>query len=434
MASVRKCPRCGADNGATRVACYQCGAPLNAAASPPANAPRDRFAAVIRERARVTPQTRQPSTPQPAAAPGSEPAATSHLPEFDGSTGRLRRAMFFYRELHQYIAVGIPLAETLMSMTSRGDRTRRRAAQALSQHVIAGGRLSDAMREFPQLVLAYHVELVRAGETAGILQEVLEQIAADCEAEYKLRRAISVALVPVKILLGLMLVVSPVALVLYPNFAQRSAPTTEMWDMQKILDGYTAKLRTVTLPIVAGLGALWGGWIWASQSRPIAFLQHRLSLSVPIIGGIRKRTAMMRFFGTLGRMLDAGVPIAEAYRCAASATGNRALIRRLTAEGENLYFGRGLVDTLRRLGVVPRYVMDQVATGEAVGALPESVRRIAADYRNEVEASSRSLPAKLQVAAYLIVAPLALGLWFALFMVWKHYTFDAPLKDLFDVP
>lgn len=434
MTPTKKCPTCGADNGAKRVACYACGSPLDAARAPAPDAPRDRFAAVIHERARMTPQTTEPPAPHATTGPAAAPKSGSDLPEFYGSLGRLRRAMLFYRELHQYFASGIPLAQTLTGMSARGDRTHRRVAHALSQHVIAGGKLSEALRGFPQLVLAYQLELVRAGETAGMLQEVLEQIASDCEAEYKLRRAIQAAMVPVKILLGVMLFITPVALVLFPGFRLRGEPPTQIFTTRSFLDAYLAKLRLVCLPIAAGLGVVWGGLIWASHSRPVAFVQHRLSLAVPVIGGLRKRTAMMRFFGTLSLMLDAGVPVGEAYRCAASATGNRALIRQLAAAGDNLYFGRGIVDTLQRVGVVPRHVLNQVATGEAVGTLPVSVRRIAADYRHQVETTSKMLPYLLQAGAYLIVAPLAVALWLALAKVYIYYTFDAKLRMLDDVP
>jgi type II secretory pathway component PulF len=161
---------------------------------------------------------------------------------------------------------------------------------------------------------------------------------------------------------------------------------------------------------------------------------QRLLLSLPLIGGAHRRTAMMRFLGSLSMLLNAGVPVAEAYRTAAAATGNQALAHQLARETDSLYAGRGLVDTLNRLRLLPREAMDQMAIGETTGKLPQVLAHVAATHRGQVERSAKYLPHLLQLIAYAVIVPVALLLWFTLFNVFVHYRFIAPLDHLFDVP
>jgi type II secretory pathway component PulF len=178
----------------------------------------------------------------------------------------------------------------------------------------------------------------------------------------------------------------------------------------------------------------------AARSRSLAPLQHRLTLYMPIVGGAQRRAAMMRFLGSLSLLLNAGVPIAEAYRSAAAATGNQALTRTLLREADNLYAGRGLVDTLRRLRPVRRLrllrgvAVDQMVIGETVGELPKVLGQLAADYRREVDRAAKYLPYLLQLVAYAVIGPLAVLLWYTLLGVYLHLRFYAPLDQLFDVP
>ena len=143
---------------------------------------------------------------------------------------------------------------------------------------------------------------------------------------------------------------------------------------------------------------------------------------------------MMRFLGSLSLLLNAGVPIAEAYRSAAAATGNQALTRTLLREADNLYAGRGLVDTLRRLRLLRGVAVDQMVIGETVGELPKVLGQLAADYRREVDRAAKYLPYLLQLVAYAVIGPLAVLLWYALLGVYLHLRFYAPLDQLFDVP
>lgn len=157
-------------------------------------------------------------------------------------------------------------------------------------------------------------------------------------------------------------------------------------------------------------------------------------LRVPIIGGAHRRIGVMRFLGSLSVLLNAGVPVVEAYRTAAAATGNHALARRLLRESDDLYAGRGLTDTLGRLRLASRIDVNQLAIGETSGKLPETLRRIAADYREHAERSAKFLPYLLQFAAYAVVSPLAVFLWWTLFRIYINLRLVAPFEHLFDVP
>lgn len=431
MAHTVRCSRCGADNSVRRATCYACQAPLTPGAPAPAQHPDSplgandsaasrRFAAVIHER-----QTARDDHP-PAAPPPV--ASAPPLPTFYPYLGQVRRDMLFFRQLQTAAQAGIPLAQTLVDLQRRGDPALRAAVAAMGRHVIAGGRLSDAMRPYNKLFLAYHAALVQAGEVSGSLPQALEQIASDCELEYKLRRGIAVAQVSVSIVIGALLLITPVALLL------REPPPGEYWTMPSVATRYVIKLLTVSLPAALGLGGLYILWATASRSRWLAPIQHRVLLALPLIGRAHRRAATTRFLGSLSLLLNAGIPVGEAYRVAANATGNQALARHLLREADDLYAGRGLADMLRRLGVTAGTAVDQAAIGETAGKLPAVLGHMAADYRRRAEISSRHLPLLLQFVAYLVIGPFAVLLWYGLCNAYFHFRFYAPLDQLFNVP
>jgi type II secretory pathway component PulF len=423
MARMKRCLNCGADNSVRRETCCACGAPLAAKASPSgaASAPGDRFAAVIRERSGL-PQA------QPVTAGRAPSALTeSPLPPSYASGGQVRRAMQFFRQLHALVNSGMPLGQSLMGLAGRVHPSARAAVRALAEHVTGGGKLSDAMGGHPRLFLAYQVGLVRAGELGGALPEALDQIAADCEAEFRLRKAVGLALLPVRALAVVALAVAPVAQML-------GGAEPRAWTPAQIWAGYRHGLLTVSLPIALGLGGGWGLWVASASRRSLAAVRHRLSLSLPLVGGAHRRAGMARFLGSLSLLLNAGVPIADAYRTAAEATGNLALSRDLLRDAGNLHLGRGLVEVLARQRVLSRETMDQLAIGEAAGRLPAMLGHIAGDYRRQVERSAKYLPYMLQLLAYAVVGSLVVLLWYTLANVYLNLRFYEPLKQLFDAP
>jgi len=426
MAQMTRCPHCGADNSVRRATCYACNAPLAAgdpkAPSPGARGgPSDRFAAVLRERSGLL---QEKAT---AAAPSPAPGSAAALPPSYTGIWRVRRAMMLFRQLHAMVQSALPLAQSLEDLAARGDPVARRAVRAMAKHVAAGGKLSDAMRGYAGVFIEYQVGLVQAAELAGTLPQALDQIAADCEAEFRLRKTIALALLPAYAVSLMMLLILPVALVL------RAAPP-HPWTLTEIWSGYYRALLTVSLPIAVGLGGIWVAWMTAARSRSVAALQHRIALYLPIVGGAYRRAGIMRFLGSLSLLLNAGVPIAEAYRSAAAATGNQALTRTLLREADNLYAGRGLVDTLRRLRLLRGVAVDQMVIGETVGELPKVLSQLAADYRRDVDRAAKYLPYLLQLVAYAVIGPLAVLLWYTLLGVYLHLRFYAPLEHLFDVP
>ena len=258
MAQMTRCPHCGADNSVRRATCYACNAPLAAgdpkAPSPDARGgPSDRFAAVLRERSGLAHEKAA------AAAYSPAPGSAAALPPFYTGIWQVRRAMMLFRQLHAMVQSALPLAQSLEDLAARGDPIARRAARAMAKHVAAGGKLSDAMRSYPGVFLEYQVGLVQAAELAGALPQAVDQIAADCEAEFKLRKMIAVALLPAYAVSVIMLFVLPVALVL------RSTPAHD-WTLTEIWSGYYRALLTVSLPIAVGLGGIWVAWMTAARS------------------------------------------------------------------------------------------------------------------------------------------------------------------------
>jgi MSHA biogenesis protein MshG len=417
MSRMRKCPRCGAENSVRRANCYACGAELDVSqhpAAPSGSAASRRFTAVLEERSRA-PRGRLDA----GASSPSRP-----LPTFYPRIRQVRRAMQFFRELHGLALAGLPLSQALTDLRLGRDPRLKAAARAMAQHAAAGGRLSDAMANYPDLFLAYHASLIYAAELAGSLPQALDQIATDCETEYQIRQGIAVALLPIYLVMPLAVALIPLALVLH------GPQPPDGWTPAALGFRYIATALRVSLPIVAGAAVIWCAWFLGARSAALMPLQHRLLLSIPLIGGAYRRNGMMRFLGTMALLLRAGVPIAEAYRAAAGATGNSALARQLLREADNLYAGRGLVETLRRFRLVSDVSMDRLAIGETVGKLPEVLAEISGDYREHAARVARYLPRLVQLVAYLVIAPLIAIIAYSLYSAYWDFRLFRPLDTI----
>lgn len=414
MAQMMKCPRCGAANSVRRATCYACEAPLHPAAGPPQqSAASRRFAAVLEQEGGRAPET---------------PEVRRELPVAYAGIAQVRRAMVFFRQLHGLVESGLPLAQALFDLAARGDSRTRAALRAMAQHVASGGRLSDAMRSHPGLFLEYQAGLVQAGEVGGALPQALGGIASDCEAEYQLRMGMVLALFPIFLVAPVLLAAAPLALVL------RGAAPPQGWTLTALEAHYVSTLLRVSLPLGSGFAAAWAFWLAAPHHKRLAAWQQRVILSLPLIGGAARRTGIARFLGSLSALVNAGVPIAEAYTTSALAAGNRALASELLREVDNLCAGRGLAETLGRLRVVSGTVMDRIAVGETVGKLPQVLGEVAADYRSRAQRAARHLPRLVQLAAYAVLAPLVGLVVYALWATYWNFRFWQPLHWIDDLP
>ncbi|HLO41044.1 MAG TPA: type II secretion system F family protein [Phycisphaerales bacterium] len=296
----------------------------------------------------------------------------------------------FIRELATAIQAGLPLVQSLKTISRQGRNDKQRVVlEKCIAEVEHGRSLADAFaangNEFNELI----INMVRAGEASGKLEEVLHQAADLLDRDVKLRRSImSATLYP--FILFIMLVLAVIVIVTFI--------------VPRVLESVKGSAMTLPLPtrIVEGIAGFFGGYWWAIipavvvgvyglgslYARPDFRLWFDTTiLKVPILGRLLRDVAVARFTRTLGTLTSAGVPILQSLRITRGTLGNKAMERVIDEVTEQVAAGKTIADPMEKSGYFPPMLVQIVNLGERSGRLDEMLRQAARSFEERTEVS-----------------------------------------------
>jgi type IV pilus assembly protein PilC len=341
------------------------------------------------------------STP-PQAAPPSGDAADSPLKEAIsiGGPSYLDRAVFC-RQLATLIEVGIPILRALQMLSKRTPNAKLRAAiESAAASVEAGQPVYQAMAENQNVFSALVVNIVRIGETGGILQDSLNRLADIMESKAKIRRQIrSASMYPFVALLVAIFVVGVIMIKAIPVFKEVYAQANaldELPGVTQLLIGISDFLAAAWwLVIIVVIGVIVGAKLWARTPAGNWFFSW-LCLKVPVIRGINQKIAVARSARTLSGLVTAGIPLTDAVAISSDTQENALVAAALREVHGKIEQGERMTDPLARAGVFPPLVVDMIAIGEETGTLDRMLIKVADIYDGEVDATLDGLSSILE--------------------------------------
>jgi len=294
----------------------------------------------------------------------------------------------FTRQLATLVKAGIPLAESLAAMFEQTENLKLKGSiEEIRAAVNEGSSLADAISKHPKLFDDLYVAMVRAGETAGNLDEVLVRLADFLESSQRLKGKVQGAmaypiimiLVGVVIMAILMVAVVPKITGLFEQQKKSLPLNTELLiGTANFLQNHW--LFTIVVLVAAGVG--FRRWARSKDGRP---KWHRFLLNAPALGSLVKQIAVGRFTRTLGTMLEAGVPMLRALDTAKEVLGNVILVDAVEAAKAAVTEGESLALALRRSGHFPPTVTHMIAVGERSGQLESMLLRVADTFDQDVD-------------------------------------------------
>ncbi|ABK53092.1 type II secretion system protein [Acidothermus cellulolyticus 11B] len=320
------------------------------------------------------------------------------IPGF-GNRVKMKDLAVMSRQFATMINSGLSL---LRALTILREQTQSKALQKVltevRNDVETGSSLSAAMSKHPRAFPPLMVNMIRAGEVGGFLDSVLLEIAANYEAEVKLRSKVKSAMTyPVVVLcisllavLGMLTFVVPVFAKMFKQLGGKlPAPTQFLVTLSHSMK--------VLLPVLIVL-AIVGGITWSRIRRTEAVrnVVDPFKLKVPIFGQLFRKLALARFARNLGTMMHSGVPILQALDIVADTTGNVVLARAIRDVQGSIRSGESLTAPLTSHPIFPPMVVQMMAVGEDTGALDTMLGKIAQFYDQEVEAMTESLTALIE--------------------------------------
>ena len=345
----------------------------------------------------------------PVTVAEQQPAAEVRTSLF-GSAGRVSQASVeaFNRELANLLAAGVSMSRALSILTREASQPAARKQWAAIHDDVAGGMsLADAMSKWPRSFPPVHVAMVRAGETGGFLDVVLEQNASFRSRERDLKGRVRSALV-YPVILAVLAAGVLVFLLTYfiPRFSQIFA------DFGEDLPALTRVVVEVSHAVTQYGLLLAGGAALAVIlfQRIVSSLSGRLMaeraiLRVPVLGRVLARFALVRFCRMLGTLLAAGVPLVTSLKVAREAIGNQILAEAVGASTEQVQQGKPLARSLAtNARLFPASVVEIIAVAEESGRLDTELQRLADIYEKELDRQLRMLVALAEPALLFIMA------------------------------
>lgn len=343
-------------------------------------------------------------------------------PLFGDSGGKIttKDITVFSRQLATMMSSGVPLVQSF-EIVGRGHENKAMQALILSikSDIEAGGALTEALGKHPKYFNELFVNLIQAGEHAGILEDILHKLATYMEKTEALKSKIKGALFyPIAVIVVAFVITCILMIFVIPQFedlfsgfgADLPALTRVVIDMS---NWFQEKWLLMLLVIGGTIGGLWN---LKKRSLKFAHYLDRVALKLPVIGDILNKSAIARFARTLSTMFAAGTPLVEAMTSVAGACGNIVYYEAVMKMRDEIATGTQLQVAMRDTNLFPNMVVQMVAIGEESGALDSMLGKVADWYEQEVDDAVDALTSLLEPLIMAVLGVVIGGLVIAMYL------------------
>jgi type IV pilus assembly protein PilC len=331
-----------------------------------------------------------------------------------GKTIKARDIAVFSRQIAVMMAAGVPMVQGFDIIASGQSNVRMKNMLVdIKTNIEGGSTLAEALGKHPVQFDELFRNLVRAGESAGVLDTVLDTVATYKENIEALKGKIKKAMFYPAIVFAVAILVSAILLIfvvpqfesVFANFgAQLPAFTQAIVNMSRFLTGNWLFMLVIFACTVAALVFAY------KRSSRFAHFMARAVLKLPVVGQILHQSAIARFSRTLGVTFAAGVPLVEALDSVAGATGSPVYNDAVKRIREDVAVGHQLQLAMRQVGLFPNMVVQMVSIGEESGALDKMLFKVAEFYEQEVNNAVDALSSLLEPFIMVIIGVLVGGM------------------------
>jgi type IV pilus assembly protein PilC len=327
---------------------------------------------------------------------------------------------FFTRQLATMLKAGVPLLQSF-DIIARGHNNARfsRLMLDLKNKVETGSSLSQAFREHPKHFDQLYCNLVQAGETAGMLDAILDRLATYKEKILAIKGKIKSALFyPIAVIVVAIVVTFVIMIFVIPAFKSvfSSFGANLPYLTQVVIDISDFVVAYWWAMLIIAVGAFVGIRLSIKRSESMRYLVHRLSLKIPIIGSILEKATIARWTRTLQTMFAAGVPLVESLDAVGGASGNMVYIAATKRIQTDVSTGTSLTNAMAAVNLFPPMVLQMTQIGEESGSLDNMLGKIADFYEREVDDAVTALSSLLEPIIIVFLGVVVGGLVVAMYL------------------
>ncbi len=332
----------------------------------------------------------------------------------------------FSRQFATMVNSGLSLTKCLSILSQQSESaTLRTIVTEVGKDVEGGQSLSDSMAKHSKTFPPIFVNMVRAGETGGVLDEVLMRVADHFEKESRLRSKIKSAMAyPTAMFSMSMLILFAMITFVVPVFVNMFAQLGGELPLPTLVLVKTSDfVRGQWYFLLAGIIAGVWGFRTYKATKGGRYKIDKVKLHLPIVGGLTAKIALAKFTRTFGTLISSGVPILSALDIVADTAGNEIVSEAVKKTRAGIKEGETISKPLGESAVFPPMVVQMISVGEETGALDSMLDKIADFYDAEVEASVDALTSLIEPLMIAFMGLIIGGIIIALYMpMFKMFT------------
>ncbi len=323
------------------------------------------------------------------------------------------------RQLATMIDAGLPLVQCLDILAQQQEKKIfQKALHDIRMAVEGGATFSASLKRHPKIFSTLYTNMVEAGEAGGILDTILNRLAAYIEKAMALKKRIKTAMfypstivaVAVVVVIFLLIYVIPTFEQLFEGFgATLPLPTVIVLEASRIVRAYILVLLAGLVAGVVGLR-----FYYRTPGGKMAI--DRLLLRLPVFGPLIRKVAVAKFTRTLGTLVSSGVSILEGLDITARTAGNKVVEEAVLKARTTIAQGKTIAEPLQASGVFPVMVVQMIAVGEQTGALDRMLNKIADFYDEEVDVAVAGLTSLLEPLLVIFLGVIIGGVVIAMYL------------------
>ena len=326
----------------------------------------------------------------------------------------------FTRQLATMLKAGVPLLQSF-EIVGRGhsNPSVQNLLGEIKADIEKGSSLTQSFARHPLYFDALFCNLVGAGESAGILDGVLERLATYKEKILAIKSKIKSALFyPISIIVVAFVITAVIMIFVIPAF-------------EELFSSFGADLPGPTLVVMA-ISKVFVEWWWAifggigggiyallytwKRSRKMQMIMDRVMLKLPIFGAVIEKATIARWTRTLATMFAAGVPLVEALESVGGASGNQVYVEATNKIRSEVATGTALTVAMQNVGLFPNMVIQMAAIGEESGSLDSMLNKVADFYEAEVDDAVAALASLMEPIIMVVLGVLIGGMVIAMYL------------------
>ncbi|AKP48266.1 MULTISPECIES: type II secretion system F family protein [Bacillus] len=336
--------------------------------------------------------------------------------------------VIYIRQFATLIKAGISVVEATKILSEQTDnRLLKDALVEVEEEIRSGIAYSEAARKFPNIFPSIYINMVKAGEVGGQLDEILDRLATYFEKQYEIRQKVKSAMVyPLAILFVAIMVVFFMFIYVVPMFEEMFASlganlpliTRLMLMISHVLTSY----GWLIVLIVMACSLLF--WLWMRSPRGNYLLDY-MKLKIPVFGKIIQKSALARMARTLSSLFSASVPILDSLTIVERIVDNQVIINVLNQSKESLEEGKSMAEPMIGHWAFPPFVTRMIILGESSGTLDFMLEKVADFYESEVEQATEQVKTLIEpmLIVFLAVAVgiIILSIYVPIFRIYQGF-------------